>query len=148
MPTYTELKKAIFYSHEKPELLANILKDVLDITPEIYAQEPTFALTTPSPSEANKITGGGEDRVVEVTVENGTSSVLITATNKDGQTFNKEGTNQDKVTVGGSGEALTVTVDTTEISTSGGTYNFTIKVKETDTLDIAYSFIVTVTKAE
>lgn len=148
MPTYSELKRAVFHSHENPELLANILKDVVDITPEVFAQEPIFALTTPSVSESNTIEGGGQNRVVTVKVENGTSSVVITATNKSGQSFSKSGTNQDKVTTGGSGESLTVTVDTNDISSAGGSYEFTITVKEPDALDISYSFVVEVATAE
>lgn len=148
MPTYTELKKAVFYAHERPEMLADILKDVVDITPEVYAQEPTFALTTPTADESNTIEGGGEDRTVEVNVANTTSSVVITATNKSGQTFAKSGTNQDKVTIGGSGTALTVTVDTSEIATTGGSYKFNVTVNESDAISITYAFVVNVAAAE
>lgn len=147
MPTYNELKKAIFFAHERPELLANILSEVVDITPEVYAQEPTFALTTPAADDSNTIAGGGEDKTVEVNVENTTSSVVITATNKSGQTFAKGGTNQDKVTVGGSGTALTVTVDTSAIATDGGSYEFNITVKESNAISITYNFKVTVAAA-
>lgn len=148
MPTYTELKKAVFYAHERPEMLADILKDVVDITPEVYAQEPTFALTTPAAGDNNTIEGGGEDMTVEVNVANATSSVVITATNKSGQTFSKSGTNQDKVTIGGSGTALTVTVDTSGIASAGGTYKFNVTVKETGAISITYTFVVNVAAAE
>lgn len=148
MPTYTELKKAVFFAHERPEILADILKDVVDITPEVYAQEPTFALTTPAADESNTIEGGGEDMTVEVNVANTTSSVVITATNKSGQTLNKSGTNQDKVTIGGSGTALTVTVDTTEIATTGGSYKFNVTVVESNAISITYAFVVNVAAAE
>lgn len=144
MATYTELVKAVLYSQQNPHLLADILKDVVDITPEVYAQEPTFALTTPAADGDNAIDGGGAKRQVSVSVANGTSSIVITASNKSGQTFTKGGTNQDKVTVGGSGEALTLTVDTTDISTTGGTYKFTVAVKESGTIDVNYSFTVEV----
>lgn len=148
MPTYTELKKAVFYAHERPEMLADILKDVVDITPEVYAQAPTFALTTPAAGDNNTIEGGGEDMTVEVNVANATSSVVITATNKSGQTFSKSGTNQDKVTIGGSGTALTVTVDTSGIASAGGTYKFNVTVKETGAISITYTFVVNVAAAE
>lgn len=148
MPTYTELKKAVFYAHERPEMLADILKDVVDITPEVYAQKPTFALTTPAAGDSNTIEGGGEDMTVEVNVANTTSSVVITATNKSGQTFAKSGTNQDKVTIGGSGTALTVTVDTSEIASAGGTYKFNVTVKESGAISITYTFVVNVAAAE
>lgn len=148
MPTYTELKKAVFYAHERPEMLADILKDVVDITPEVYAQAPTFALTTPAAGDSNTIEGGGEDMTVEVNVANATSSVVITATNKSGQTFSKSGTNQDKVTIGGSGTALTVTVDTSGIASAGGTYKFNVTVKETGAISITYTFVVNVAAAE
>lgn len=148
MPTYTELKKAVFFAHERPEMLADILKDVVDITQEVYAQEPTFALTTPAAGGSNTIEGGGEDMTVEVNVANTTSSVVITATNKSGQTFNKSGTNQDKVTIGGSGTALTVTVNTTEIATTGGSYKFNVTVVESDAISITYAFVVNVAAAE
>lgn len=144
MPTFTELKNAVFYAHERPELLAGILKDVVDITPEVYAQEATFALTTPTADSDNYIKGGGSEMSVKVNVANSTSSVVITATNKSGQTFDKSGTNQDKVTIGGSGTALTVTVDTTELASEGGTYKFNVIVKESGAISITYSFIVDV----
>lgn len=148
MPTYNELKKAIFFAHERPEMLAEILKGVVDITPEVYAQEPTFALTTPTADESNTIEGGGEDMTVDVNVANGTSSVVITASNKSGQTFSKSGANQDKVTIGGSGTALTVTVNTTEIATTGGSYKFNVTVKESNAISITYAFVVTVAAPE
>lgn len=148
MPTYSELKNAVFFAHERPEMLADILKSVVDITPEVYAKEPTFALTTPAADDSNTIEGGGEDMTVEVNVANTTSSVVITATNKSGQTFDKSGTNKDKVTIGGSGTALTVTVDTTEIATTGGSYKFNVTVKESDAISITYAFVVTVAAPE
>lgn len=148
MPTYTELKKAVFYAHERPEMLADILKGVVDITPEVYAKEPTFALTTPTADDTNTIEGGGEDMTVEVNVANATSSVVITATNKSGQSFEKSGANESKVTVGGSDTALTVTVDTSEIASEGGTYKFYITVKESGAISITYTFVVNVATAE
>lgn len=148
MPTYTELKKAVFYAHERPEMLADILKDVVDITPEVYAQEPTFALTTPAADDSNTIEVGGEDMTVEVNVANATSSVVVTATNKSGQSFEKSGANESKVTIGGSGTALTVTVDTSEIASAGDTYKFNITVNEPDAISITYSFVVNVAAAE
>lgn len=148
MPTYSELKRAVFYSKEDPSLLANILKDVVEITPEVYTPDVVFALTTPEAGAGNTISGGGANRKVVVNVANTTSSVVITATNKEGQSFSKSGTNQDKVTPGGSGTALTLTVDTSGIATPGGTYKFSVAVKESSTLDITYDFEVTVAAAE
>lgn len=143
MATYTELKNAIFHAHEKPDDLAKILKSVLTLTPEVYATEPTFAVTTPA--TGGKIENSGTNFTVNV--PNATSSVVLTATNKSGQTFTAGGTDAAKVTAGGSGTALTLTVATTTIATTGGELNFTVKVTETNKNPVTLTFKVIVAPA-
>ena len=109
----------------------------------------TFALTTPSPDGSNTINGGGATKTVTVNVKNSTDSVVITATKTSGQTLAKGGTNQSNVTLGSDGSTTqTITVDTTNVATAGGSKNFTITVNEGSHTSISYAVTVTVAGAD
>ena len=122
------------------------------MTVEVAAPPPdtadvTFALTTPSSGGSNTLSGGGSNKTVTVSVENTTSSVVITATKTSEQSVAVGGTNQADVTPGGTDTNPTYTVDTTDIATAGGSSDFTLTVSQPDFTSIVYTVTITVAGA-
>lgn len=108
----------------------------------------TFTLTTPpDDSSSNTLTGGGATRDVTVSVQNGTSSVEITGTKTSAQTVDVGGTNESDVTPAGTDTDPTYTVNTTDVSSTGGSKEFTLTVSEADHTSIVYNVTVTVAGA-
>ena len=116
-------------------------------TPVTPTAGVTFALTTPTASGTNTITGGGATMAVAVNVENATESVVITGTKTATQVVTVGGTNSSLVTAAGTGTAPTYTVDTSSIATDGGSVNFTLTVTEDGRTPITYTVTVTVAAA-
>lgn len=123
-----------------------------NVTVEVAAPPPdtadvTFALTTPSSGGSNTLSGGGSNKTVTVSVENTTSSVVITATKASEQSVAVGGTNEADVTPGGTDTNPTYTVDTTDIATTGGSSDFTLTVSQPDYTSIVYTVTITVAGA-
>lgn len=123
-----------------------------NVTVEVAAPPPdtadvTFALTTPSSGGSNTLSGGGSNKTVTVSVENTTSSVVITATKTSEQSVAVGGTNEADVTPGGTDTNPTYTVDTTDIATTGGSSDFTLTVSQPDYTSIVYTVTITVAGA-
>ena len=107
----------------------------------------TFELTTPSPDGSNTINGGGSNYTVAVNVQNATSSVVITGTKTAQQSVAVGGTNSGEVSPSGGDTDPTYTVNTSSISTDGGTMSFTLTVSESNHVSITYDVTVTVAGA-
>lgn len=123
-----------------------------NVTVEVAAPPPdtadvTFSLTTPSSGGSNTLSGGGSNKTVTVSVENTTSSVVITATKTSEQSVAVGGTNEADVTPGGTDTNPTYTVDTTDIATTGGSSDFTLTVSQPDYTSIVYTVTITVAGA-
>lgn len=106
-----------------------------------------FALTTPTPDGSNTIEGGGATMNVTVNVQNGTSSVVLTATKTAAQSIAIGGTDSSDVSAGGGDTDPTYTVNTTSASSAGGSKTFTLTVSESDKTSIIYTVTVTVAGA-
>ena len=104
----------------------------------------TFALTTPSAGGSNTIEGGGASMTVTVNVENSTSSVVLTATKTAAQSVEIGGTDSGDVSAGGTETNPTYTVNTTSVSSAGGSKSFTLTVSESNKTSITYNVTVTV----
>lgn len=123
-----------------------------NVTVTIAAPPPdtadvTFTLTTPSSGGSNTLSGGGSNKTVTVSVENTTSSVVITATKTSEQSVAVGGTNEADVTPGGTDTNPTYTVDTTDIATTGGSSDFTLTVSQPGFTSIVYTVTITVAGA-
>lgn len=106
-----------------------------------------FALTTPTPDGSNTIEGGGASMTVTVNVQNGTSSVVLTATKTAAQSVEIGGTDSSDVSAGGGDTDPTYTVNTTSVSSAGGSKSFTLTVSESNKTSITYNVTVTVAGA-
>lgn len=107
----------------------------------------TFTLTTPSSGGSNTLSGGGSNKTVTVSVENNTSSVVITGTKTAEQNIAVGGTDQAKVTPGGGDTDPSYTVDTSSIASAGGSSEFTLTVSQPDYTSIVYTVTITVAGA-
>lgn len=112
--------------------------------PSNQTSDMALVLTTPPAGGGNSISVGGGIKSGEVNVVNGTNSVVLTGTKKTAQTVVIGGPNAKDVTVGGTDTVPTFTVDTADISESGGSMAFTLTVSETGKIGITYDIKVVV----
>ncbi|MBN1321445.1 MAG: S-layer homology domain-containing protein [Thermoleophilia bacterium] len=106
-----------------------------------------LALTSPAPSTYNtlSITPSGSGWGVNVTVVNGTNSVVLTGTKTAAQTVTLGGADASKVVIGGTITAPTYTVNTSSIAAAGGSMVFALTVSESGKTDVVYTVTITVT---
>jgi fibronectin type 3 domain-containing protein len=108
----------------------------------------TFTLSDPT-GTGNSLSGGGSSRTVTVRVENGTDNVEISVAKTVDQRVSVSGTNAADVFLDDEGIGTTTTtiiVDTSDISSDGGSSRFSLRVTETDKSPITYNITVNVAR--
>jgi hypothetical protein len=132
-------------------LQPDVSVEMVEVTTTLVPTEiVTFGLTAPSTAIAGNSIAVNQSypKGVEVNTVNGTPEVVITSAITEYQSVAVAGTDAGKVTEAGGEANPTFTVNTSEIASAGGTYEFTLTVSEGGKADIVYEVTVTVAPAD
>lgn len=124
---------------------------VYDFTVMVAMDDMTLSLTSPTPGLMNTITAppgtvtAANQRMIEVQVVNGTTSVLLTGSKRAVQSVQKDGPDSALVTItDGLTASPKFTVNTSDLASAGGKVQFTITLSESGKNNIVYTVEVTV----
>lgn len=101
-------------------------------------------LTTPAAGAGVSLVAAHDPATIAIAVPNSTASVVMTGTKTAAVTYKATGTHAAFVTIAGTALAPTVTVNTTAIKTTGGTYTFNLIQSELGKSDFIYAVTIVV----